>query len=317
MDTPKNILGFPIYDRTVKQIGDKCSFVVAGPYGTGKSTLLGSMQDVGKTLLVATLQREANSWKYKELAVDTIILVDDWKPEAGRFTATALKDFVTLAEGLLDDEVYDCVAIDSGTELAESAWHAALAAQGKYSSPAEMEDAKSRWLPYEALDNKLDQAIKAIVALTSIDAAKRPKHIGISWHTQPPKDDTIVQGETKVSADHKGEGIEYEGNVLPMVRGRFRRRLGSLVDAVVFSDVTFELTGEGKYSEVAKGMRPVFKIQVQPDQQRHTKLPGPLPAVKHVPNSFIELVKLIEAGTTRVAPTPVKQVFAKKSSPTN
>lgn len=310
-DLPKNLLGFPIYDRSEKRVGDKVSFVVAGPYGTGKSTLLGSMQEVGKTLLIATLQREANSWKYKQLGVDTILLEDDWRPEMDRWNATALKDFVKLAEALLDDDKYDCVAIDSGTELAEAAWHSSLAAQGKYSSPAEMEDTKSRWLPYETLDNKLDQAIKAIVALMSVDVAKRPKHIGLSWHTQPPKDDSIVGGETKKSADHKGEGIEYEGSVLPMVRGKFRRRLGGLVDAVVFTDIVFERSGENQFS-ANPGVVPIYRIQVQPDHDRHTKLPGPLPKQKYVANSFSELLKLIEAGTDRVLSQPVRQSVIKK-----
>lgn len=287
-------LSFKVMDRTEKKAGDRYSFVVAGPYGTGKSTLLGSMAKYGKTLVVATLAREANSWLYRSLNTDTILLEDrDWQPENGKYEATAFTRFMRLMEELLQDEQYDNIAVDSGTELAEAAWHASLAAQGKVASPAEMADKQSRWLPYDSLDNKLDQAVKAMTALISVDCAKRPKNIGISWHTQPPKDDSVIGGDTKKSADHKGEGVEYEGSVLPMVRGKFRRRLGGLVDAFLFSDISIK-PQMGGLSVTNRGMDILYRVQVRPDLDRHTKLPGPLPAVSYIENDFGQLLKLIE-----------------------
>lgn len=311
-------ISFPIMDRATKKAGDKYAFVIAGPYGTGKSTLLGSMAKYGKTLCIAMLAREANSWLYRSLSVPTILLEDrGWQPENNRYDATAYARFMKLMEELLADTEYDNIAIDSGTELAEAAWHASLAAQGKISSPAEMTDSKSRWLPYESLDNKLDQAVKAMTALCSADCAKRPKHIGISWHTQPPKDDVVAAGDTKKSADHKGEGVEYEGSVLPMVRGKFRRRLGGLVDAFLFSDISIK-PQMGGLSVANRGMDIHYRVQVRPDLDRHTKLPGPLPETSYIENDFGKLVKLIEqsyqatAAAADPAPAPAAGSLRRK-----
>jgi len=218
------------------------SVLVLGPDKVGKSWFLGSMAKEEPTLLIATLPREVNSFRYQQYSdtVDVLVLDDpNWRPSQGLFEATAYQTFLEVIEELTEDTKYRNVIIDSGTELAEAAWHMALS-PWKVSSPAEMEEQQSRWLPYDQLDSLLDQGIKGAISLTK--AAARTKNIGISWHTQPPKDDTYEfnastgkRDRKKESADHAGEGVEYEGKVLPMVRGRFRRRLGQLVDLKVYS----------------------------------------------------------------------------------
>lgn len=270
------------------------SLVVAGPPGTGKSWFLGTMAETGPTLLIATLSREVNSVQYQRNNVDVVLLEDlGWKPSAEepQFEATAFTDFLKLIQELYEDDYYRNIIVDSGTELAEAAWHEALMPHG-VAAPAEMEDKKSRWLPYETLDILLDQAIKGVVSLTKL--AKTPKNVGIAWHVQPPKDDTYeTSGDVKskkASADHAGEGVEYEGKVLPMIRGRFRRRLASQVDAYIYSDIQWRTGGEG----VKKKRTPSFVVQVAPLQDRHTKLPGPVPEVTHIPNNFKEFMGLIE-----------------------
>lgn len=279
----------------------KESFVVEGPYGTGKSTFLGSVAKVvgaERTLLVATHARELNSWLYKELSIPYLLIEDtDWKPSLGSYVATGFGKLLQTIEWLREeDDQYDAVLVDSGTEMSEQAWHLALAPHG-VTSPSEM-DGQSRWGPYETLDTLMDQGIKGLVSLTRV--AKRPKHIGISWHVQPPKDDTVdvVTKVKKESADHAGKGIEYEGDVLPMVRGRFRRRVGQHFGAVIFTDIQI------KYIE-GKGMEPLYRLQVRPNQERHTKLPGPLPSVSYIPNDFRAFLSLLSGeippGATETA----------------
>lgn len=281
------------------------SFVVAGPGGTGKSWLLGTMAKQYKTLVIATLPRELDSHQYlvNRENVRRILLEDpEWKPfsEQQRLNTIAGTNFLKLVEELRDDTEYDAVIVDSGTELAEFMWHAACGAMS-VAAPSQITDKRSRWLPYETMAMSLDQGIKELTALTKV--AARPKFVGISWHVQAPKDDTVefsgsgdaAVRQTKVSADHSAEGLEYEGKVLPAIRGQYRRRLIDKVEAFVYTEVTKKLS-QGSTS--LKNMRHdvEYKIQVRPDEERHTKIPGPLPDVKYIPNDFQALAELVNAG---------------------
>jgi len=292
------------------------AFVVAGPPGTGKSTLLGSMAKTlspERCLLLATLGREIDSWLYQQYRIPYILFEDDgWAPalmgpggeilSQGSYSAMAFKRFLDTLDWLHDvDEQYDGIIVDSGTELGEAGWRLALSAHSA-GSPSEM-DGKSRWLPYEALDSNLDRAIKGLLSLTL--TAKRPKHVGISWHVQPPKDDTTeTVGDSsnkvtvkKASADRAAEGVEYEGKVLPMVRGRFRRRLAGLVPTIVYTDVKTEYDTSG-LSVANRAIKVEYRLQVRPDMERHTKLPGPLPQTQYIPNDFAALLALLEQQET-------------------
>ncbi len=289
-------------------LGEYFSVVVLGPYGTGKSTMAGTMakyikEKYGKkTLLIATLPREQNSWKYKELGEDYLdcALIDDenWRPDLkdtqgmNALKATGFASALQLLEWLYTDETYGGVILDSGTEHAEQAWHAALAASG-VASTSEI-DGQSRWLPYERLDSMLDQSVKSLVGLTT---APIPKFVMITWHVQAPKEDTVENvGDknnpikvTKESSDHKAQGVEYEGDVLPMVRGKFRRKLGSNVDAMIFTELKNEKKFDGK--SIVEDVQ--YVVQVRANPERHSKIPGPMPSVSHIPNDFEHLVAVL------------------------
>jgi len=300
--------------------GATCSSVVlAGPPGTGKSTFLGSMAEViepKRLLVIATLPRELDSWKYQEHNPQRLLLEDSgWAPAQKLYNATAYNQFLETLDWLREeDDQFDGVVVDNGTELAEQAWHLALA-PNRVGSPSEL-DGQSRWLPYETLDSLMDQGIKGLVALTKI--ARRPKHVAIAWHVQPPKDDT-VDNQTKVkkeSADNAGRGVEYEGDVLPMVRGRYRRRVAGQFSAVLYTDIKMEVTD--------KGLRPRYRLQVRPNQDRHTKLPGPLPPVAYIDNNFKDFLALLrgevpanayipEASAAPAAVSPLKSRISRKS----
>lgn len=289
--------------RTPSETG-RYSWVVAGPGGTGKSWLMGTMAEhVGfdQTLLLATLEREENSFKYVQGKVPRIRFRDkDWQPNSSepRFDATAFRSLLDTVEWLLKDEKFGAVILDSGTEASELAWHGALSPM-KVASPADIDNERSRWLPYEALDNSLDQLVKGLVALTT-SAAKRPKHVGITWHVQPQKDDQVVgkgnDKQIKESADNRAEGVEYEGSVLPMIRGKYRRKLITQVDAFVYTDMQYTVPASNgpTLSLANRELQVNYLLQVRPDQDRHTKVPGPLPDVKFIPNDFKTLLSLID-----------------------
>lgn len=254
---------------------------IAGPPGTGKSTVLGSMADVlgrDRVLLLATLAREAESWRYQEDPPLSRIVFQDggWVPTLGKLEATAFRQFLDTLEYLHDiDDQFDGIVVDSGTELAELGWHLSMLPHG-VATPAEMDSDKSRFLPYESLDIHLSSAVNKLQALTK--TAKRPKHVLVSWHVQAPKDDTTEKVGTdrirKESADNAGKGVEYEGDVLPMVRGRFRRRVASQFDAMLYTEIQFTVPQGLSRS----GVEPQFMLQVRPNPERHSKFPGPLPS---------------------------------------
>lgn len=282
--------------------------VVLGPYGFGKSTLLGMMMEEAlaeghKALLIATRKREVSSWYYQKLireypdTFDAVPLLDeDWQPAKGKYDADAFLKYLDVCDMLADDDEYRAVAIDSGTHLMKSAWHECLKPY-RVGDPGELGQGDNRFGPYGSLAGKMEQAI---LALDPLKDAPLPKIVGIAWHSQPAKDETLQvlsDGNTKItqkkpSADQKAEGIEYGGNVLPMILGRYRRELGNDVDVVVWADILYERQAK-KSGSTSREKRPRYVLQVVSDEDRQCKVPGPLPNNKYIDNDWQELKKLL------------------------
>jgi len=313
---PKEEFVFEVLSANDLDPRETLMHMVCGPPKTGKSWLLGQMCEEGPTLLIAFLQREVSSVQYQIHNPDVILLEDtEWKPEPpgkngevkGTYNATAYSRFIELLELLQEDKIvsasgepYRVVLIDSGTELAEAGWHEALQPMGVM-DPAYLGPGENSFGPYTALDSLMDKALKGIQLLKT---APTPKYVGITWHVQPTKDDTVIRvgdrqsGYTKEkkSADHKGEGVEYEGSILPMVRGRFRRKVFGLVDAVTWTAVKHH-TDKGSKKDELSGERvstPVYLLQVRSDEERHCGLPGLLPEYPFIRNNWRELKALLQ-----------------------
>ncbi len=268
--------------------------VVAGPPGLGKSWFCGTVAEVvppEEVLLIATLGREVKSIQYQRHDFDTILIEDDeWEPSRKSYKATGCTKLISLLTELREDDKYAAIILDSGTEAGEMAWHEALS-PFNVSDPSEMAES-NRFLPYTKTGDLMDQIIRSMAKLAGHPSGgknnvKRTKFVLMTWHVQPPKE-KVGSGE---SADEKGEGVEYEGSVLPMIRGAFRRKLGQYVDSFVYVDRIAEVNKTTARTE----MRHV--LQVRSDLSKHCKFPGILPdGVNYIDNNFKAYMDLVDKG---------------------
>lgn len=278
--------------------------LVMGPAGNGKSKFLSSYLEEGKGVLIATLQRETRSWGYQSYLqsgkLDAILIEDrTWAPLAGRFETDAFERWLECVRTLHDDNQYKVVLIDNMTEVGKFAWHLALSGLG-VGSPADFDDKDNRFRPYTKIADLMQEALDALLLLLT---APLPKHVGLAWHTQPVKQGMEVwdagqqRKVQKPSGDQRAADIEYGGSVLPMLQGNFRTKVASTADIVVFADIQhrFPIDAHGKRI-VGKEKRPYYVLQVQPDEDRHTKIPGPMPEEKYIDNSWKSLKRLLSSG---------------------
>lgn len=262
------------------------SFLLMGPPGTGKSktasTIL-NVTGVEKALVLGTKPRELNSYGYdspkfkKELYFDA-----RWRPSLGLFDADGYIKLMRRLYELYDDEEYDAIILDAGTDAYELASHELLKVE-KAATPRDMRDSMSY---YGALGYKAKELTQSFTAL---QFAKKPKHIIMTMHTQPAKEDS-ARGNT--TADKAGSGVEYEGNVMAAIEGRHRRTIAGDFDTVLFTDIKNEKKlDKGKMTESTR-----YVLQVRPDQERHAKIAlGPLISEKEIDNDLGLLFKLLGA----------------------
>lgn len=249
--------------------------VLAGPPGLGKSTTAGTVAewigDPSQVLVVATLPREVDSLMYQKHDLDTVVVTDeDWSPEDKTLKATGYQTLRRILRELRTDEIYSALILDNGTEMAEQAWHAAMAPLG-VGDPNDLGRGSNRFAPYTSLREKMEQLINSLATLTGKSGkVVRPKTVIIPWHVQPPKDSS----DDDESADERGQGSEYEGTFLPMIRGAYRRRLMGQVDNFLYADL---VTVPKNPKNPLAGSDNHFCLQVISDHERHCKLAGVTP----------------------------------------
>lgn len=273
------------------------SCCILGAPGLGKSTLAGSVMEldqVKKALLLVTKPGEEKSWLYQKYGLDKdaeLYYDIDWNPTLGKYEAGAYLMLLKRLRGLLEDTEYDAVIIDPGTDAINLLEHHILAPRG-VGSPGELSDTMGFYR--QLRDSAQEFVMQAHLLSTPI--AKKPKFVLIPWHTQPAKESTsekVAPGvrKEKQSADQRAHGIEYEGNVLPMLEGSYRRKLMGDVDLVVVCHV--DVTKDRRQNppvEVAN-----YHIRVVPNEEEHTKIRiSPSLKISHLPNKMQALVEAME-----------------------
>ena len=275
------------------------SMVILGAPGLGKSTLAGSVKEldqVDNVLLLVTKPGEEKSYLYQKygLTEKAELFYDlDWNPTLGEFKAGAYLKLMKRLKSLQSDDIYDAVIIDPGTDAINLLEHHILEPQG-VGSPGDLANTQNF---YRQLRDKAQEFVM-YAHLLSTPLVKRPKFVLIPWHTQPPKEGMVVnmgQGmkEKQQSADQKGAGIEYEGMVLPMIEGGYRRKLAADVDLVVYCDIETKRQLDPKTKKMVEVVE--HQIQVVPNKDRHSKVRiAPTLAGQMIPNNMKALLEAVE-----------------------
>ena len=267
-----------------------------GAPGTGKSHLLGSIMEVpGVTsaLLLAPKPREINSYKYRVngLTAGAEVFQDArWAPAIGAYEAGAFTRLYQRVLSLYDDDTFDAILVDPFTDVTYLAAHELLAVE-KAETPRDLRDSIGF---YGALKYRLKGFTQSLVGLAS-STLKRPKHVFVSVHVQPAKEDTPLKGGgTKESQDSRAQGVEFMGDVLPMIEGGYRREIAGEFDIVGFTSVRHEMKKEdGKMSRVAS-----YVVQLNADPERHAKAAiVPRLAAAEIPNNLPALFRVIEEAS--------------------
>lgn len=263
------------------------------PPGTGKSHLLGTIAEVPgieKVLLLAPKPREVNSFLYRKYheKIDAEVFRDHgWAPAAGKYDCGAFTRLYKRVLTLYEDDTYDAILLDPLTDVAHLIAHEILMPE-KAATPRELRDPLGF---YSALRYRFKDFTQSLTGLASPDL-KRPKHVLVTVHAQPTKEED-VKGRATVESHAKG--VEFMGDALPMIEGGYRREIAGEFDIVGFGGLKYELV-KGEGGKMERQAR--FVVQLNADPERHAKAAiVPRLKEKEVANSMVEIFRVIkEAG---------------------
>lgn len=268
------------------------SLALLGPPGVGKSSMAGSITEVvpaEEVLLIVAKPGEEKSWRYQAAGLTEkaeIYHDPDWLPVLGSFKAEGFIALMKRLKGLQKDTAFGAVIIDPGTDVIGLLEHYLLAPSAK-ASPGDLENTQGF---YRQLKDTAESFVKLATSLASARVAARPKHILIPWHVQPAKEGQVVgkgPARAKVeSADERGAGIEYEGNVLFMLEGAYRRNIAGDFDLCLYMD----------FKPGIGNRPPEFFACPVPNADRHAKLRA-CPALSGtLPPTMKALLEAVEAA---------------------
>ena len=243
------------------------SIAIGGPPGTGKSWFASSIADIvgaEHTLALCAKPREAASYGYTSRGIKTELFTDlGWRPSLKMFETGGFMAFMRRLWDLMSDDQYDAVLVDPFTDVAELVAHELLK-KDNASTARETNDTMGF---YGELRPKLIEVTRCI---TQLQFAARPKHVIVTVHMQPIKEEAPAKkGEVaKKAQDKKAQGWMFEGGALPAFEGSAKYLWASEFDAFLLSDVVT------RFDSKLKPPRSVteYVIQVRPDNERHATI---------------------------------------------
>lgn len=267
-----------------------------GPPGTGKSLLCGSvceMVDPSEVALICPKPNEINSANYRKYGLDKTAKVfrdHRWRPEAKMFEADGYARLMTYLYSLYEDTTKSVVILDPLTDAVTLAAHQILKAE----QAATPNDLRDKLGYYSSMKSKMKDLVTTLTGLASPDLP-RPKHVFVTVHAQPAKEDDI---KGKATAEKEAKGISYFGDVMASLEGSYRQEIAAEFDIVGFSTIKHDVVRDG--TKMTRQTR--FVVQLAPDNERHAKVrlaPGLLE--KELPNNMKGILEAVLAAEEKVA----------------
>lgn len=254
-----------------------------GPPKTGKSTILGSsaeLVDPERIKLFSARPNEVNSWLYEKHGIsETAEVFRDiqWQPILDLYEASAFTDAHRRVLDLYKDDSIDVVLVEF-TDFVLLAKHNILKANNA-SSPDDLPGKSAKIGFYGKLKDDLKDFTQSLVGLSSPDL-DHPKHVFVAIHAQPTKEEDIKGKETP---EGKAKGIQYFGDVLPMVEGGYRQDIAGEFGMVGYTTIKHDTqVVDGKIQRTSD-----YVVQIAADAEKHGGARyGPALSEKELPNNL-------------------------------
>lgn len=264
-----------------------------GAPGSGKSDMLGSIGEIvpaSEVVLLCPKPNEANSAKYRQYGFKAEVFRDHmWRPEAGKWEADGYSRLINRLYALYEDTEKSVIILDPLTDAVTLAAHQILKAE-QAATPAHLRDKLGY---YSSMKARLKDLVTTLTGLASPDLP-RPKHVFVSVHAQPAKEDDIKGNAT---AEKEAKGITYFGDVMPSLEGSYRQEIAAEFDIVGYTTVKHSTE---QIREVGKPMRmerrTQYLVQLTPDNERHAKVRLARGLEKEMENNLPALLRAVLAA---------------------
>ncbi len=286
----------PSNAKSFSPVSHGLTMSVVGPSGSGKSTLARTAiqhfagDGSGPARSFAILAPAAELASYASLNLDYEVIYDDKFDSIAHVqsgaaiistTLQTVRDTLTMLEG---SDQYKLLVIDTANaSISAAVWNAVLASQG-ISRPQESRNAFSAYQIYPLW-------LKEILDRVDMLRYRKKIHVIYLWHQAMKEQDgfgkmrkEIVDGKTEVRWDESAMAETYGKASAPMIPR--------------YSDLFFFSEGVTEIKNGKKEFR--CRLVTIPDELRmpKTRLPDVMKrfqALQEVPNSFPEIIKIIDS----------------------
>jgi hypothetical protein len=267
------------------------SGLIIGPPKTGKSTLLGSwaeLVDPEQIVLLCPKPQEIDSFMYQRHGIDKraeVFRDHRWLPGADSYEADGYMRLMRRILHLYADTESRVVLLDPLTDAVQLASHDLMKGE-RASTPKDLRDTMGYW---GGMRDRIRDLTQALVGLTSPDL-KQPKHVFVAVHAQPTKEEDYKGKETQ---EGKAKGVQFFGDVLPMIDGSYRMSIAGEFSLVGYSSVRHTYKREGaKIQSVTD-----YVVQFVPDNEKHCGIRlSPSLAEKELPNNMRAVLEAVLAA---------------------